>query len=148
MAVPGRQPKPEGQKRHRNVSDVEWVEVEDVPYDGPRPEFPTTRVIITRNGKQIEDILPATRDWWDVVTTQPHCKLWSKADWQFALTTVQVADAAFCGIASAMTELRNREKVMGTTVEYRRALRIRYKPVADVQADPAGVTKIDDYRDL
>jgi hypothetical protein len=65
----------------------------------------------------------------------------------FALTTATVADAAFCGIASAATELRNREKVMGTTVEYRRDLRIRYIDQA-VNEKPAEVANIADYRDL
>ena len=33
-----------------------------------------------------------------------------------------IADAAFTGGIGAATELRNREKVLGTTVDYRRAL--------------------------
>ena len=88
-----------------------------------------------------------TRQWWDTVSTMPHCVLWSPADWMFALTTATVADAAFCGISSAATELRNREKVLGTTVEYRRDLRIRYvDPV--VKEKSAEVANIADYRDL
>jgi hypothetical protein len=44
------------------------------------------------------------------------------------------------------TELRNREKVMGTTHDYRRALRIRY--VAPSARAPAPVTQLDDFRNL
>lgn len=44
------------------------------------------------------------------------------------------------------TECRNREKVMGTTVDYRRDLRIRYVEPKPVEL--AAVTAIDEYRDL
>ena len=44
----------------------------------------------------------------------------------FAISTVHVAEQAFLGVASAATELRSREKIMGTTVDARRDLRIRY----------------------
>ena len=42
-------------------------------------------------------------------------------------------------------ELRNREKVMGTTLDYRRDIRVRY--VAP-KAEPAKVVRLDDYQDL
>jgi hypothetical protein len=44
------------------------------------------------------------------------------------------------------TELRNREKVLGTTIDSRRDLRIRYTEPAS--PPPAGVTNRDQYRDL
>ena len=44
------------------------------------------------------------------------------------------------------TELRNREKVLGTTIDSRRDLRIRYTEPAS--SPPAGVTNLDQYRDL
>ena len=47
------------------------------------------------------------------------------------------------GLAS---ELRNREKVLGTTIDSRRELRIRYTEPAS--SPPAGVTNLDHYRDL
>ncbi|MEV2236688.1 hypothetical protein [Micromonospora sp. NPDC049891] len=50
------------------------------------------------------------------------------------------------------TELRIREKLLGTTLDARRDLRIRYvdpKPAASpAGAAGAGVTKLDDYRSL
>ena len=148
MAVPGRQPRPAAQKRNRVQSTVEWVEVADVPYTGDRPELPTSRTIVTRDGQEQVTLQPMTERWWEIVTAMPHCKLWSQADWMFALSTAIVADAAFCGIASAQTELRNREKVMGTTAEYRRALRIRYTDPKPSDQPAAEVTNLDDYRDL
>jgi hypothetical protein len=42
--------------------------------------------------------------------------------------------------------LRNREKVLGTTIDSRRDLRIRYTEPAS--SPPAGVTNRDQYRDL
>jgi hypothetical protein len=49
-------------------------------------------------------------------------------------------------------ELRDREQVLGTTLDYRRALRIRYLPVGAVPAPVVGeqgsVADIADYRNL
>ena len=79
----------------------------------------------------------------------PHCSLWSRADWQFALDTAEV-HARFVAGAGA-TELRIREKLLGVTLDARRDLRIRYvqaaEGVGDVEA-PANVLNLDDFRDL
>ena len=147
MAVAGRKPAASGQTRHRVKPSADWVEVQNVPYAGEVPELPGERTIVTRDGQSQVCLQDMTRRWWDSVTRMPHCVLWTESDWMFALTTATVADAAFCGISSAATELRNREKVMGTTVEYRRDLRIRYVDVAE-KAEPAEVANIADYRDL
>ena len=148
MAVPGRKPAAAAQKRNRNTPQADWVEVVNVPYSGACPDLPGSRTIVTRDGQETVGLQEMTQAWWDVVSTMPHCVLWEPSDWMFALATATVADAAFCGVASAMTELRNREKVLGTTVEFRRDLRIRY-----IESEPdvvlsAEVTKLDDYRDL
>jgi hypothetical protein len=77
-----------------------------------------------------------------------HCVLWEEADWQFAIDTIQVHAAFIRGdYSSAATELRNREKVLGTTLDFRRDLRIRYVPKAD-EGTPASVTAMDDYRKM
>lgn len=147
MAVAGRKPAASGQTRHRVKPSTEWTEVPNVPYAGDVPDLLSSRTVITRDGQVQVDLQPLTLQWWESVTTMPHCVLWAPSDWMFALTTATVADAAFCGISSAATELRNREKVMGTTVEFRRDLRIRYID-APVAAESAEVTNIADYRDL
>lgn len=147
MAVAGRKPAASGQTRHRVKPSTEWTEVPNVPYSGEVPELPLQRTIVTRDGQEQVALQPLTAQWWESVTTMPHCVLWTRSDWMFALTTATVADAAFCGVSSAATELRNREKVMGTTVEFRRDLRIRYVD-AVVPAESAGVANIADYRDL
>ena len=146
MPVVGRPPKPQGQAVNRNKATHDWIEVEDAPYDGERPDLPDERTIMTQFGPKDVPLKRATRDWWDAVSTMPHCKLWTPSDWAFAITTAMVADAAFCGGMGAATELRNREKVMGTTVDYRRSLRIRYVEPKSVKL--AEVSQIDDYRDL
>jgi hypothetical protein len=147
MAVAGRKPAASGQTRHRVKPSTEWTEVLNAPYTGEIPELPPSRTVITRDGQEQVDLQPLTAKWWESVTTMPHCVLWAPSDWMFALTTATVADAAFCGISSAATELRNREKVMGTTVEFRRDLRIRYVD-APAAVESAEVTNIADYRDL
>ncbi|SED51385.1 hypothetical protein SAMN04490240_4079 [Rhodococcus pyridinivorans] len=147
MPVPGRKPSADGQKRHRGKSDVDWVEVPDVPYDGERPKLPTTRTVVTRDGQEKVRLQTMTRKWWDTISRMPHCVMWTDSDWMFAITTAMVADAAYCGIASAAVELRNREKVLGTTADFRRDLRIRYVPVEE-KSEPAKVTNIDRFRNL
>ena len=147
MAVAGRKPAASGQTRHRVKPSADWVEVPNIPYAGDAPELPGERTIVTRDGQESVALQSLTLRWWESVKRMPHCVLWTESDWMFALTTATVADAAFCGVSSAATELRNREKVMGTTVEYRRDLRIRYIDVAE-KAEPAEVANIADYRDL
>lgn len=147
MAVAGRKPAASGQTRHRVKPSTEWNEVLNVPYGGDVPELPLQRTVLTREGQEKVTLQSLTVQWWETVAKMPHCVLWTDSDWMFALSTATVADAAFCGVASAATELRNREKVMGTTVEFRRDLRIRYVD-AVVPAESAGVANIADYRDL
>ena len=147
MAVAGRKPAASGQTRHRVKPSTDWTEVQNVPYSGERPALPKTRTVISREGQEKVTLQAMTKQWWEAISTMPHCVLWTSSDWMFALSTATVADAAFCGVSSAATELRNREKVLGTTVEYRRDLRIRYVD-APVKEQPAEVANIADYRDL
>ena len=59
----------------------------------------------------------------------------------------EVEDSPYTGGPIGLaTELRNREKVLGTTIDSRRDLRIRYTEPAS--SPPAGVTNRDQYRDL
>jgi hypothetical protein len=140
MPIPGRKPKAEGEKRHSHAPRHDWVEVVDTPYDGPVPKLPSTRA----NGKK----WPArTRKKWGVWSRMPHCVLWGEAEWEFALESLEVA-ALFheTGAATMATELRNREKLLGTTLDFRRSLRIRYVEEVE-QPEAADVTSINDYRD-
>jgi hypothetical protein len=135
MPVPGTKIKPEGQRRTRHAPTHDWTEVENIPFAGapalPRrsPRWPA-----------------ATRRWWSVVSAMPHCKLWTGADWQYAIDTAEV-HARFVEGGSA-TELRIREQRMGTTMDARRDLRIRYvDPKPEQQPGrAAAVVSIDDYR--
>lgn len=147
MPVAGRKPKPDGQAVHRNKPTHDWVEVVDVPYSGGRPDLPEKRTVMGQFGPVEVELQAMTRQWWESTSTMPHCALWYESDWMFALSTAMVADSAFSGGVGAATELRNREKVLGTTADFRRGLRIRY--VAAVEPEqPAGVTSLDDYRSL
>jgi hypothetical protein len=110
MAIPG--PKPKAEHRHRNRSAHEWIEVVDQPFEHP---------------PQLRGRWPArTKQWWAAVSTMPHCALWARSDWQFALDTAIVARAFHRGDLRLGVELRRREKVMGVTADARRDLRIRY----------------------
>lgn len=149
MPAGGPKLKPQDQLRNqrRPQTSIEWIEVLNVPYGGKVPPLPRTRVVLTRNGQEEVEILDITRKWWKTVSRMPHCILWNESDWQYALTTALVADAAFCGISSASTELRNREKILGTTWDYRRDLRIKYIDKVEAPKAPE-VPNIADYRDL
>jgi hypothetical protein len=77
----------------------------------------------------------------------PHCVLWTDTDWQYAIDTAVVAAAFHRGDVRAAAELRNREKLLGTTFDTRRALRIRYVDAeAEEREDDASVTALADYR--
>jgi hypothetical protein len=139
MPVAGRKPKPQGQARNRMPATHEWTEVERIPF-GDGPDLPETRV----DGRPW---LKRTAAKWDAWRSMPHAKLWGSAEWDFALDSIEIAALVHDGEARHATELRNREKVLGTTLDYLRDLRIRYIDQAENE-DSAGVTNIADYRDL
>ena len=60
--------------------------------------------------------------------------------------TAQVAAAFHDGDVRVATELRNHEKLLGTTLDARRDLRIRYVDAAANVEEPADVTSLDEYR--
>jgi hypothetical protein len=127
MPVAGRKPK-DGPKRNTMPAAHDWVEVVDAPFVGRKPVvLPPKRRLFDSAGKVHATAWePMTRTWWRTISSMPHCRLWSKADWQFAMATVVIADNAFRGSTAAAGELRQREKIMGTTLDARRDLRIRY----------------------
>ncbi|KXF56152.1 hypothetical protein AXA44_02660 [Rhodococcus sp. SC4] len=147
MAIAGRKPKPEGQRVNRHALKHDWTDVPDVPFEGA-PKLPSKRL----QGKSWPTL---TRRWWKAVSTMPHCVLWTDSDWQFAMDTALIAAEFHDGDVKASTELRSREKLLGTTMDFRRDLRLRYvDPQAFAGATPAdddaptGVARMDDYRDV
>lgn len=133
MPVAGRKPKQGAINRNKPTHD--WTEVYDVPFrDGPDlPEYPVSR--LPGEDDAHEGWHPMTLEWWDDVRTMPHAVLWKRSDWRFAFDTALVADRLYSGDMKAATELRNREKVLGTTADYRRDLRIRYVEPPEERAD-------------
>jgi len=139
MPVAGRKPKAAGQAVNRSKPAHDWTEVPDVPHSGA-PKLPARTLLGLP--------MPApTKRWWAAISTMPHCALWTPADWSFALDTALIAAQFHSGDIKVGTELRNRERVLGTTVDFRRDLRIRYVPVED-ELPAADVTRLSDYRDL
>jgi len=151
MAVTGRKPKADrSQVRHRVKPVHEWVEVPATPYTGPRPKLPSRFRIDPEHGVKVRVEWPArTKAWWATISRMPHCRLWTAADWEFALDTAE-AHARFAEGITNGTELRIREKLLGTTLDARRDLRIRYvdQEAGEQQQRPAGVLNLDDYRGL
>lgn len=138
MPVAGRKPKPDGQKRNRMKPTHDWVEVVDEPFAGG-PSLPAKQP----DGRA----WPAwTKRWWKVVAALPHAVLWNEGDWQFALDTAVLVAAYHQGELRHAAEVRQREKVLGTTADARRDLRIRY--VAESEpVEAQGVTSLDEYRE-
>lgn len=129
MAISGRKPKEEGQKVTRHALTQEWVDVPAIPYAGERPRCPVR--------------VKATLEWWEDVTTMPHCALWEPADWRFAVDTSRIHAAFSRGDMARAQELRVRERIMGTTLEARRDLRIRYV-AAEAEGEPVAVMTAED----
>jgi hypothetical protein len=145
MSLPGR--KPAERSVNRTPSKIDWIEVENVPYSGPVPELPLSRTYINPKGEiQEVPIETRTRNWYEAITKMPHCVLWQPSDWQFCLDTAMVHASAAHGSVTAMAELRQREKIMGTTVEARRDLKIRYIEPQILEVVAAPVAQLDDRR--
>lgn len=149
MAVRG--VKPQENPLHAGRGRVhEWSEVVNAPYAGTVPvRLPTKTVrLLPFGGTEDLPVHPMTKAWWKAISRMPHCVLWTESDWHFALATALVADRFHYGHNSSATELGRREKVLGTTVDARRDLRIRYVDPPAAPSDGATVTRLDDYRDL
>lgn len=136
MPAVGRKQKPAGQAVTRHQG-LEWTEVVNTPFAGG------PKLSKRPNGKPWPDGIVRR---WHAYSTMPHCVLWGEADWEFAVDTLVMAARYFEGADPRMAaELRNREKVMGTTMDFRRDIRVRY---IDPPAAGLTVAKLDDYRDL
>src|SRR5262245_44923018 len=119
MPAVGRKQKPPGHAINRNAT-LEWTEVPDTPFKGG-PRLPKER----RNGKPWP---PGCAQKWAAWSTMPHCALWKATDWESALDSLEVAATMMLESHDPRrsSELRNREKVMGTTLDFRRDIRVRY----------------------
>ena len=106
-------------------SGGEWTDVPDAPYTGPGSD------------RDLPDIpglpwYPQVEAWWAVVRRMPHCRLWTEADWIFAIETGllknQIYGEVFGGAlpANLLSEERQRLALLGMTMEHRRKLGIRY----------------------
>lgn len=156
MPTAGRKPKEGPKLGHSPSLGHEWVQVQNRPFAGKRPALPANRTVTDREGAtRVVKLHQLTKDWWRDVSTMPHCVLWSPTDWRFAIETALIADMMFQGDRAAGSELRLRERIIGTTIDARRDLRIRYVTPEDVAPAPARraakkpaskVTSIEDRR--
>lgn len=117
MAVPGVAPKASKIGRTPNL---DWTEVANRPFRSPkRRDLPKTMLGLP--------VPPPVRRWWAALRVMPHCTLWTETDWQYAIATAELKTLFHSAPSSSLAaELRQREDQMGTTVEARRKLRIRY----------------------
>jgi len=74
--------------------------------------------------------------------------LWGDGDWQFARDTGDMVAQFHGGNMRLAAEIRQRERMMGTTFDARRDIRVRYVPADDTQVELAEVSAMDDYRQM
>jgi hypothetical protein len=136
--VAGARPKPEGQALNRVQKVVPWTDVPNVP---------------NRRGPRLPQRAADGARWhravvrkWQAWKSMPQAALWSAAEWEHALDSIELAQRFYLGDTRAAVELRSRERAMGTTLDARIGLRIRYVEPAVQQL--AVVAPIEDYRDL
>jgi len=145
--------KPSGRPTvNRNKPTHDWTSVPNRPYTGPKPELPLTRQVMVKNGEvEIVPIEVRTQQWWQVISSMPHCILWTDSDWVFALDTAMIHASAVYGSVTAASELRQRERILGTTLDARRDLRIKYideeaEESVSLTTGVAGVTQLTERR--
>lgn len=119
--------------KHGRTPNAEWTDVVDTPYTGPSPDLPRLP-----NRRKWHDLVV---QWWEQVRTMPHCVLWRNTDWMFAIETALQKHEYYVSdpdkrATTAVTEIRRREAMLGTTTEARRQLRIRYVASAEDQVEP------------
>jgi len=139
MAPTGRKPKPPGVAVTRHARTYGWIDVEQVPFTGPK--LPPRR----RDGSPWP---PGIAEKWKAWASMPHARLWREADWEYARDAIELAASALADGAKVglWTELRYREKLMGTTWSARQDMRIRYTEPST--SPPTSVWQLDDYRNL
>jgi hypothetical protein len=142
VGVRGRRPKPAGQALNRTALRHDWTEVVDVPF--------VSDVRLPRSCLEGKPWPAATRAWWKAISSMPHCVLWARSDWAFAIDTALLAAEFHDGNVRVATELRNRCRVLGTTGDARQSMRIRYvdPPTVGSGVGDAEVFDLTDYREL
>ena len=109
MAPSGRRPKPAGQAVTRHPRAYGWIDVEPVPFNGPK--LPPRR----RDGSPWPNGIAAK---WRAWASMPHCRLGREAEiGSTRRDAIELAAAAFADGAKVglWAELRLREKQLGTT---------------------------------
>jgi len=159
MPVPGvAQRTDRSQVRHRNPTVADWIDVDNVPFlDGPplRDRQTGGISVMAVGAENSEDWPAATVAWWRDISRMPHAKLWTEAEWRFAMDTAEIHARTMEGWRGYTgPSLTQREKQMGVTADFRRGLRIRYvepKAKGDQPADgeaAGNVVNMSEYRDL
>lgn len=147
--MPRRGPLPDPRSVTRHAG-ADWTDVVDEPFDykAADRELPTHR-------QWHRD----TMRWYAIAASLPHAALWRDDDWTFLYDLAILKQAQYTGIArsSDITEIRQRETLIGFTAEARLKNRIRYLPASSTPAaedapdtegeTTAGVTPIASARD-
>lgn len=152
MGAVGRKPKEDrSQVVHKNPT-YQFTEYPNVPNPNPpelRPRATGGVSVMAVGAANDSDYPEATKGWWRAISRMPHTVDWTETDWEYAMDTAEVharTMEAWRGYTGA--ELRQREKLLGNTMDARRDLRIKYVDPPTDQPLPADVPRLDDYRSL
>jgi hypothetical protein len=155
MPAPGAKPKEDRSQVVGRQRVHEFTEIPNVPFEDAPPLRKRALggvSVMAVGAANSEDWPPATLEWWNDVSRMPHAKLWTPSDWRYVMDTAEVHARTMEGWKGyAGGELRQREKLLGMTMDARRDLRIKYvpPPTEDPSGDhDADVLRLADYRDL
>ena len=123
MPVRGRPAKDPDQRVNRVPLQHQFAQVLDVPYV-PTPDQVRCPV---------KNPLAPTKRWWAMISTMPHCINWREGEWEYARASAVIHDAFTRGRVTLSKTLHDRERVMGTTEDARRALKIRYVTAVETE---------------
>ena len=123
--------------RNPNPIVHHWIEVPNIPFDGPSLDSILSRLWNAE-----------TLAWWETVRTLPHAALWVDADWMFAARTALLVDDPDATKPTLAGQITRREAAIGMTDSQRRQNRIRYVESAEAEAEKPADAPVADVRRL
>lgn len=147
VSVAGRGPAPKDpslRRRTNKPAEMRPIEVDRAP----QPKLPVV-YLRAEDGSRVRMSWPAaTKQWWQMWADSPLAEEFTANDWSELLDTALIHAQFWNGDARLGPELRLRAAKFGATPEDRQRLKIKFVDRFVPDDAPAGVTSLDDYRDL
>lgn len=163
MGAPGTKPTMDrSQVRRTNADVIEWQDFDEVP-NLKALNLPPRSIAEGPDAPvgALDRWPDATQRWWRAVSRLPHTVSWDAAMWETAFSVAELHARFVEGWKGhGGAEWRIARKILGTTPDDRRDLRIRYVPRGTMKGreqeqrrktasgSGATVSRLDEYRDL